>query len=468
MNDLTLAQRLARYTAGLRFEDLPDSTIHEVKRRYIDSLGCAMGALDGEPGSIARRLARTVSSAESATVIGTSHESSPEWAAFSNGVHIRYLDYNDTYLSKEPAHPSDNIAAILAVAEPKKASGPDIITATALAYEIQCRLCDAQSIRARGWDHVTYGSFSSSLAAGKILGIDESALVHAQGLAGTPNNAMRQTRVGELSMWKGCAFANASRNAVFAARLAAAGITGPAPIFEGEMGFWNQVSGEFELDVENFGGGGRSFMIDQTYIKYYPAEYHSQSAIDAALELRKHIWPDSDGRRVTDDGMSDIAAITIDTFDAAVDIIGGEPEKWRPKSRETADHSLPYCVAVALVDGQVWMEQFEESRFTDERLLDLVSRVSVLRDAELSDRYPEGIPNRITVLMKSGEKFIKEVTFPIGHARNPMTDEQVELKFNDLAGPVLPESRIREALDRLWNLEHESDIGGLLKLFTVE
>src|SRR2546425_872749 len=285
MDEPSLAQRLARYAASLRFEELPESTIHEVKRRFIDSLGCAMRALDGEPGRIARALAQTVRSSESATVIGTTHESSPEWAAFSNGVHIRYLDYNDTYLSKEPAHPSDNIAAVLAVAEPMRSGGRDIITATALAYEIQCRLCDATSIRARGWDHVTYGSFSTSLAAGKLLGLSESELVHAQGLAATPNNAMRQTRVGELSMWKGCAFANASRNGVFAARLARAGMTGPAPIFEGEMGFWKQVSGEFDLDVDSFGGIGRPFMIDQTYVKFYPAEYHSQSAIDAALDL---------------------------------------------------------------------------------------------------------------------------------------------------------------------------------------
>src|SRR3989440_1378828 len=219
-----------------------------------------MGAISGEPGTIARTLAKTVSSTTAATVVGTRHDSSPEWAAFSNGVHFRYLDYNDTYLSLEPAHPSDNIAAVLAAGEPARAHGRDLITATALAYEIQCRLCDANSIRARGWDHVTYGSFSTTLAAGKLYDLSEDQLAHALGLAGTPNNAMRQTRVGELSMWKGCAFANASRNGVFAARLAAAGLTGPAPIFEGEMAFWKQVSGEFELDVDAFGGGSRPFM----------------------------------------------------------------------------------------------------------------------------------------------------------------------------------------------------------------
>src|SRR5690242_2824298 len=212
----SLARRLAQYAFDLRFEDLPPKTVHEVKRRFIDSLGCAMGAISGDPGRIARTLAKSVTSDEPATVIGTRHRSSPEWAAFSNGVHFRYLDYNDTYLSLEPAHPSDNIAAVLAAGEPAGASGRDLITATVLSYEIQCRLCDAASIRARGWDHVTYGSFSTSLAAGKLLGLSVEQLTHAQGLAGVPNNAMRQTRVGMLSHWKGCAFANASRNGVFA------------------------------------------------------------------------------------------------------------------------------------------------------------------------------------------------------------------------------------------------------------
>lgn len=453
----TLAHRLARYTYDLRFESLPPSTIHEVKRRFIDSLGCAMGALSGEPGRIARELAKTVTSSASATVIGTRHESSPEWAAYSNGLHIRYLDYNDTYLSLEPAHPSDNIAAVLAVGEPLKAHGRDLITATALAYEIQCRLCDACSIRARGWDHVTYGSFSTSLAAGKLLGLDVEALVHAQGLAGTPNNAMRQTRVGELSMWKGAAFANASRNGVFAARLAAAGMTGPAPIFEGEMGFWKEVSGPFDLDVDAFGGEGRRFMIDGTYIKFWPAEYHSQSAIDAALTMRSDVGP-----------VDEIEDILIESFDAAVDIIGGEPEKWRPQSRETADHSLPYCVAVALMDGKVWLDQFAETRFRDEELLSLIAKIHVERNDELSARYPEGIPNRITVTTKSGARYTHEVTYPRGHAGNPMTDAEVETKFHALADPVLPAARISEALDRLWNLDREQEIGKVLKLLSVE
>src|SRR3569833_171297 len=199
MASQTLAERLSRYAANLKYEDLPADVVHEAKRRLIDSLGCAMGAYPSEPAAIARRLASTVTSTTPATVVGTSMRTSPEMAAFANGVHFRYLDYNDTYISKEPAHPSDNYAAVLAAAESEGKGGKDVITSAVLAYEVQCRMADAASIRARGWDHVTYGSFSTSLAAGKLMGLGGDALIHAQGIAGVPNNAKRQTRVGMLS-----------------------------------------------------------------------------------------------------------------------------------------------------------------------------------------------------------------------------------------------------------------------------
>ncbi|HLJ57226.1 MAG TPA: MmgE/PrpD family protein [Chthonomonadaceae bacterium] len=450
-----LAERLSEYAAGLRFEDLTDEAVHETKRRLLDSLGCAMGAYASEPAAIARRMALTSTSSLPATVIGTGAKSSPDLAAFSNGVHFRYLDYNDTYLSKEPAHPSDNFAAVLAIAEPVGAGGRDIITAAVLAYEIQCRLCDAASIRARGWDHVTYGSFSTALAAGKLLGLTAEQLTHAQGLAGVPNNAMRQTRVGMLSHWKGCAFANASRNGVFAALLASYGMTGPSEVFEGEMGFFQQVSGPFEIGM--LGGGGQPFMINRTHIKYYPAEYHSQSAIDAALELRNQIPGGADA----------IERVTIETFNAAVEIIGGEPEKWRPTTRETADHSLPYCVAVALREGRVTLDSFDDAHLRDEALLSLVARTEVRANAELNAKYPEGIPNLVRVHLAGGAPVEKEVTFPRGHARNPMNDAEVEAKFRALAEPLLVPAAVTEIIERCWNLERESDIGGLLGLLAV-
>jgi 2-methylcitrate dehydratase len=455
MASRSLAERFSEYAVALRYEDLPSEAVHEVKRRLLDSLGCAMGAYPSEPARIARRLAATAAGTLPATVIGTAHQSSPELAAFANGVQFRYLDYNDTYLSKEPAHPSDNLAAVLAIAEPARSHGREIIIAAVLAYEIQCRLCDAASIRARGWDHVTYGSFSTSLAAGKLLGLDAAQLTHAQGLAGVPNNAMRQTRVGMLSHWKGCAFANASRNGVFAAQLAGYGMTGPSEVFEGEMGFWNQVSGPFTID--RLGGNGEPFMINKTYIKYFPAEYHSQSAIDAALSLRPRI----------PGGADSIDRITVETFNAAVEIIGGEPEKWRPTTRETADHSLPFCVAVALIDGEVTLDSFDAAHLADERLLGLVQRIEVKASAALNAKYPEGIPNLVRIHLRDGGTLEKEVTFPRGHARNPMTDAEVEQKFRRLAEPLLASFAIAGILDRCWNLDKLADIGELLRLFEV-
>lgn len=451
-----MAHRLADYAHQLRYEDIPAKATQEAKRRIIDSLGCAMGAWDSDPAKIARTVAQMSDCKNGATVITTQHKTSPDMAAFANGVMFRYLDFNDTYLSKEPAHPSDNIAAILAVAEAQKNSGKDILTAIVLAYEIQCRLCDAASIRARGWDHVTYGAFSAGLASGKLYGLDRQQLVHVQGLAATPNNAMRQTRVGELSHWKGCAFANASRNAVFAAMLAKHGMTGPSEIFEGEMGFWKQISGEFELPKLG-GEGGQDFMINQTYVKHFPAEYHSQSAIEAAFALREQIGADNIDQK--------IESITIESFDAAVEIIAGFKEHWAPKSRETADHSMPYCVSAALMDGEITLDTFTQERIHDPQLLALIQKVKVNRNAEMTAGYPDGIPNLIVVKLADGRTLEKEVRYPLGHNKNPMNDQDIEKKFRILASRVFDDKKINQILEALWAIDTSTDVTQILNLF---
>jgi 2-methylcitrate dehydratase len=445
-----LAQRFAEYADALRFENLPDDVVHETKRRFIDSFATAIGAIDAEAYGFARRCASRVKSKPAATMI-EGGKTSAEWATFVNGLLIRYLDFNDTYLSLEPAHPSDNLAPILAAGELARARGTDLIAAAVLAYEVQCRLCDASSLRKNGFDHVTYGAISSALAAGKILGLDVQQLTHAVGIAGVSNTALRQTRSGELSMWKGCAFANAAKNGLFAALVAGEGMTGPAPIFEGELGFMKLLTGPFE--VAELGGHGQPYMIMSTYIKFWPAEYHSQSAIDAALQIRQKI---GDASR--------IKSIDIHTFDAAVDIIGKDPEKWRPRTRETADHSLPYCTAVALMDGDVTLASFSPERLADAALFDLVAKVKVHRDADLSARYPVGIPNRLTVTLDDNRQFVCEVEFPRGHAKNPMTDEEVEHKFRSTVEPAYGKKRATKILKRLWKMESEP-ARGILKWF---
>ncbi len=454
----SLAHTLAEYACSLRFEDLSKDTVHEVKRRVIDSIGCALGAWNEEPCVMARKVASEFSAKNGSTIIGTNHKAPPDWAAFATGCCIRYFDYNDTYLSKEPAHPSDNLSAVFAVGESVGASGREIITAAALAYEVQCRLCDAASIRARGWDHPTYGAFSTALAAAKLMKLDVDLTRHAVNIAGVNCAAFRQARVGELSHWKGVAFANAARHGVYAALLARAGMTGPAPIFEGQMGFEKElgvslgnVAEVFDIRREGMAGKGPASMILNTSIKYWPAEYHSQSAIEAALFLRKEIVDPAK-----------IQSVRIESHDASVDIIGSEPEKWKPETRETADHSLPYITAIALIDGEVTEKQFQPERFMDPTIWKFLENVTVQRNEELTSLYAKAVANIVHVTLQDGRELTKRVDYPLGNAFNPVTDEQLVGKFNSLVVPELGEQRAKAIVDLAWKLDAAAKVDDLL------
>ena len=340
---MSLAERLADYSASLGYGDIGD-VVREAKKRLLDSLGCAIGALGERPVKAAAGLATERYRADAATILGTRRMTTSDMATFVNGLMVRYFDFNDTYLSKEPAHPSDNISACLSTAEMEGRSGKDLLLAIVLAYEIQCRLCDAASLRARGWDHVCYGLVSSALAAGRLMRLSRDEMTQAVNISLNSHLAMRQVRAGALSEWKGFSFANAARNAVFSALLAREGICGPSPIFEGEMGFFREVSGPFELDTGRFGGrSGEGFKLEETFVKFYPAEYHAQSAISAAIELRKEV-----GR----DPLERIESVLVETHEAGYTILGKDREKWSPETRETADHSLPYMVAAVFARRQ--------------------------------------------------------------------------------------------------------------------
>ena len=459
----SLAHQLAEYACSLKYEDLSRNVVHEVKRRVIDSLGCALGAWNEEPCEIARKVVSDFSAKNGATVIGTSHKAPPDWAAFANGCCIRYFDYNDTYLSKEPAHPSDNLAAVFAVAESVGASGRDVILAAAIAYEVQCRLCDAASIRARGWDHPTYGAFSTALACAKLMKLDPERTRHAINIAGVHCAAFRQARVGELSHWKGVAFANASRLGVYAALLARAGMTGPAPIFEGAMGFEKQlgvslgnVAEVFDKRKEAIPGEGPASMILKTSIKYWPAEYHSQSAIEAALFLRKEIGD-----------VSQVKSMRIESHDASVDIIGSEPEKWKPQQRETADHSLPYITAVALIDGEVTDKQFAPERFTEPKIVSFLQNVKVDRNDELSALYAEAVANIVHVTLADGRTLTKRVDYPLGNAKNRLADPELEGKFHSLADAKIGKDRADRVVATVWKLDEAKDVSELMSAVVI-
>jgi 2-methylcitrate dehydratase len=450
---MTLAHTLARRAQALTFDGLSPETVHEVKRRVLDAIGCALGAWTSRPARVTREVAKAVHVAGGASLFGSMHRTTPELAAFSNGALVRYLDFNDTYLSQEPAHPSDNIPAALAVGQACGADGKQIIAGIVLGYELQCRLCDAASLRAHGWDHVVYGALSTALLASKLYGLSAEQTVHALGLAGVCNFATRQTRTGQISDWKACAFSNAARNGVFAANLARLGMTGPNEIFEGPKGLFKMVTGPFEL---KWSGGPDDWMIRKTYIKFWPAEYHSQSAIDAALQLRSQVGAGEQ-----------IQSILVESFEAAVSIIGSEPEKWRPTSRETADHSLGYCVAVALLDGDVTRDSFSEAKIHDPRVLGLLDKIKIVETPACNAGYPDGIPNKLIIRMTDGRELTKLVKYPRGHAGNPMTDDEVGAKFMRQAGEVVSSTTAQRIVELALSLDELQDVTPLLEFGTL-
>jgi 2-methylcitrate dehydratase len=347
----------------------------------LDALGCAIGALDGPPPRLIREQVNDFGGAAHCTLIGGGR-TAPDRAAFYNSALVRYLDFNDAYLAPgETCHPSDSVGAVLAAAE--YAGGRDFLTALAVAYQVQCRLSDVAPVRARGFDHTTQGSFAVAAGVSRALGLNQEQAANALAICGTAFNALRATRTGALSHWKGLAYANTAFGCTHAAFLARRGITGPLEVFEGNKGFMETVSGPFEIDWSR----EDLERVTQTILKRYNAEIHSQSAIEGILEIKQaHSFTAADVNR-----------IEIDIFPVAYHIIGGgeEGSKHRVRTKEEADHSLPYLAAVALLDGQVLPEQYRPERLRRPDVQALLSKVSVRPDADLARRFPtEGHGNR--------------------------------------------------------------------------
>jgi 2-methylcitrate dehydratase len=453
----TIAEQLSSYATLLHYRDLPPEVVHLAKRMIIDTIGCALGGYTSEPSKIARDLAATVVSTQPCTIIGSGLTSSPDLATFANGVMIRYLDYNDGYTSKESGHPSDSIAAVLSATEMAGQGGRRAITATVVAYEAFCRIGDAATLKYLGFDHVTNGCIASILGVTRSLGLSQEQTLQALNLGIVPNIALGQTRVGTLSHWKGCAYANASRNAVFAGMLAQRGLTGPSPIFEGEHGFFKAVTHE-PYELEPFGGDGRPFKITECSIKRFPLGQYSQTVVQAALEARQ---------QMPEVNVNDIAEVRIKTLQKAIDIMAGDEEKWHPQTRETADHSMPYTTAVALTYGTVTQHHFDDEYIHNPQLLDLTSRVKVEASEEANRRVPEAMLCNLEVVTKSGQRYASEVAYHKGHYKNPMTDAEVEEKFRSLTEDLLSPAQSHALLDRLWHLEEVGDIGEVIRMTKI-
>jgi 2-methylcitrate dehydratase len=441
-------ERLLAYAEGVRYDALSKTVVHETKRRVIDTFASALGAYDEPVSAMARALAARTRSDQPARVWGSDIVTTPELAAFANGVMVRSLDVSDTYLGRSRGHPSDMTPGLIALAEIMQADGRALIESISLAYDIYCSFCQAVDVNAKGWDQPVYTVLGCALGAAKLLQLNHDETGHALSLALTPNMALAQARRGSLSSWKGCAGANATRNAVFAALLAKEGFTGPTAVFDGSGGLWEAIGrSEWPLPAAP--------MIPFTHTKSLPVCYHGQSAVLAALELRERVKLD------------EIVEIHAEGYATAVFMMGADASRWAPATRETADHSLPYCIAIALTDGAVTRDSFADARLRDPAIAALMQKVKVSEDPALSARYPEGAPGRVTIRLQSGEIKVVEIIYPRGHEKSPMSDAEIEQKFHTMCAGRLGGAQRDRALAALWQLETVPDIGEITALFVA-
>jgi 2-methylcitrate dehydratase len=449
-----LAERLAAYAAQLRYDHLDAATIEQVKLIVADTIGCGLAAFDEKAVRICREVALAEGGGPS-TVIGTQRRTTPDLAAFANGAAFRNLDLNDIYVApragSQGAHPSDHIAACLAVAEAERASAAELITAIVLAYEINCRLVDAIDLAQRGWDPPVLSLPAIALAAGKLMKLPQGKLVQAVNLALNDHIAMGQTRSGSLSDWKGLADAEAARNAVFAARLARADLTGPAPIFEGRWGFFALVSGgAAEVDIGAFGSRTNEFRIHRVGMKPYPVVVHAQTSIPAGIALAEAVGD-----------LDRIVSIEIAATRRGYQMAGSEPEKWAPQTRETADHSLPYIAARAMLDGDINRASFMPDKLREPRGLALMQKITVKADPAL-DTFRGAPPVRITAVLSDGRRVVQQVDNMPGFPGQPMTRADAERKFRGNVEGRWPREHTDGVLRTMWTLDRTADLSALL------
>jgi 2-methylcitrate dehydratase len=429
------------------------SALAEAQIRVADSLACFYGA-QNLPAVKKIQAAFSYSKTGPCSVWGQRRTASAEEAVFLNGSAVRALDYNDTYLSKEPCHPSDTLAAIWAAAE--LAGGPNqgrrVLEALVYSYEVMVRLCDAGSLRSRGWDHVTYLPIASAVGVSHIFGLSAGQTFQAVALALTGSIALRQTRVGSISDWKAACAANAARSGLVGALLARRGMTGPSAIFSGRHGFEKQVSGRLNFSVS---GIGKPWGILKTHMKYFPAEHHAQSAIEAGVALHDRIKNKT------------IQSVTVLAFEAAVSIIGSEKEKWKPSTRETADHSLPYLVAVALQKGDVNLEQYRREMYKQPSVRLLMKKIHIAREPRFDRLYPAAMPTRLIVRLKGGDVFRADVERPKGYAGRPFSAMDLQTKFFRLTRSALSLPRQKKLFSQLVRFDRVSRLSSLKNSLAV-
>jgi 2-methylcitrate dehydratase len=442
----SISQQIAEFAVGLRYRDLPENVVHEVKRYLYDSIGCAYGGYHTKDVNILRDIYMQMGGAGEATLFAFGDKIPAVNATLVNSLMIRALDFNDIYWKEDPSHPSDIIPAALSVAEKVGASMEDVIVAIVLAYEFEMRLCEfaVPGVRERKWHHATLTQFVSPLVAGKILGLSVEQMVNAIGINGCHNHTIGCPTAGHLTMMKNTVDPMATQSGVFAALMAQRGYSGTTEVFEGKEGFMD-CFGEGWNVGKLVGDLGKKFKILECSMKAFPTEALTHTHISATLKVVKE----------NNISYDKIEQVTITTIARACDILF-DPHKYRPKTRETADHSLPYCIAAALVDHQITTNSFSEEMLKDPRIWQVIDKIKGVASDEFERMFPAKQPSRVVVKTTDGSLYEAYLEYPKGDPREPMTEEDLDAKFNALSGKLLDGKRQAAMKAHIFSCENVS------------
>jgi 2-methylcitrate dehydratase len=445
--------RLASIAAEIDYAKLPAEVVQETKRLILDTLGCALGGYRGGPCAGMRAVAAELGGNAEATIIGQRQPTSCTLAALVNGTLLRYLDANDYYFGRDPAHASGNLATALAAAERGHLSGRDLILGLVVGYEIQLRLCDfagRPNLWDRGWHHATNMQFASAALAARLLGLDREGIANAMAIAGTHNNTLTESMRGDMATIKASIEATTAKAGIEAALMAKHGFTGPTAIFEGTFGWTNVVAGE--LEVENLvRAPAGSYRIMDTCMKPYIGHALSQGQIQSAIDVTRR-YP------------IDIARITkIEAFypEQVLRLPSMDKAKLDPRNRETADHSPPYLIAVGMLDGACGPAQFTADKLASPQIRRLMQCVELKPDPRMNHLWPAAMSGAVKVTADDGNTYEAACTYPPGHPRNRLSDADVERKFLSYARDVINEPQARAIIAAVRELDHADDLSAL-------
>jgi 2-methylcitrate dehydratase len=453
MSETTTAT-MARWAAELDFDHVGSKAVHEAKRYLLDSLGCAFGGYRQEDARIALEVLDDIAGEGSAAILGSGRRVDAVSASLANALMVRVMDYNDIYWQQDPSHPSDIIPAALACGERSGKTGRDLIVGIVLGHEFEMRLCEAAfpGIRERGWHHATLTAFVSPIVAGRMLDLGWEQIQHAVGISASRHATLGAVTAGKLTMMKNTVDPMATQSGVLAALLAERGYTGPEHVIDGKEGLVHCFGPEWKLELLTEGLGD-SWRIERCGMKAFPTEALTHAPISAVLDIvREH-----------DLAPNDVAKVRIRSLARAADILA-DPTKYDPRTKETADHSLPYVIAAAIVDRQVTPAQFEADRIMDATIRKQLDKVEVVADPEIEKVFPRLQRVAVTIETTDGRALSNELDYPKGDPRNPLTDQEVEEKFDALATPILSDKARRRVKDAVWKLERQDSIRGLMDL----